>query len=196
MKRIIGALLFLSVALGLCSAGAWASGTDTFVVTANYDPAAGVSGLSGPSDTITLTFSVPNTVSGGLQDNNVPVTIGFDGSTSTVSGGMITFFDLAQGGLFNVDLNFGRNAYEWQLLGPQSYDSSNNILLGSFAMAPTVGGLATELYVNGNSEALIDSGTVTVSPAPGTTPEPASLLLLGTGLLALGILARAHFAHA
>jgi hypothetical protein len=196
MNRVAGALVFAVAAFALCSTTARASSMDTFVVTANYDASAGVSGLSNPSDTITLTFSVPNTVNGGLQDLNVPITIGFDSSTYHVSGGIITFFSGGMGGLFNVDLNFGGNAYEWQLLGPQSYDSSNNVLLGSFAIVPTFGPLDSQLVVDGNFVGLVDSGTVMVSPTPAATPEPSSLLLLGTGLLALGILTRRQFAHA
>ncbi|MFZ0641346.1 MAG: PEP-CTERM sorting domain-containing protein [Candidatus Acidiferrales bacterium] len=195
MKKLTVASIVCVAAFAVLSTAARASGVDNFVVTSTYTAGTGSSQFSGQADPITMSFSVPNSVSGGFQDNGVTITVGFGGSTTVVTGGTITFYPLSALGLFDVDFSAGGNAFEWDFFGPQSYNSSNNILLGTFPINSGSETLSL-FYEDGEQIGTLDGGTVVVTAGASSTPEPSSLFLLGTGLLGLAPVIRRRFARA
>jgi PEP-CTERM motif len=196
MKKLTVASIVFVAAFAVLSTAARASSVDNFVVTSTYTPDTGSSQFSGQADPITMSFSVPNNINGGPQDSGVTITVGFGGSSTVVTGGVITFYPLSSLGLFDVDFSAGGNAFEWDFFGPQSYGSSNNILLGTF---PINSGSEELSAFNEDGEQIgtLDGGTVVVTAGTcSATPEPSSLFLLGSGLLGLAPVIRRRFARA
>jgi hypothetical protein len=191
MKRTaLGSVLALFV-FAVLAVPAHANSLENFSVTSTYTSGTGTSAFSGSGSAITFSFSVPDSINGGSTDNNVSISVGFGGSTYAEVGS-IQFFSLGALGLFNIDFSTGGNAYEWDFFGPQSYTSTGFLSPGNY---PINSGTQTlsGFYVNGSMSGQLDGGTVAVT---GPTPEPASLLLLGTGLLGLAFVARRRFAQA
>jgi hypothetical protein len=135
---------------------------DTFTLTASF---------------VTITFTVPSTVT--------PATVN--------QAGMITLTNVmgANGYLFNV-IEIGPTGY----MGATNYAATGSMTRSLELVAPGLFTWNSDGTVTFNT-GTFDMGRYTLTvvdpPGPGdtvTTPEPASLLLLGFGGLALGALRR------
>ncbi len=120
----------------------------------------------------------------------------------------LSFFDTDMGGLFDLEALPGGGDFDWSFFGPQIFNTTANDPLGCQAPAgapplpagtfctgsfAVMGGtdFSGSFFFDMNDPTI--SGDLTggeVKGAAVTAPEPASLLLLGSGFLALGGFAR------
>lgn len=184
-KHLSAVAVFL-LGLVVCPRSASASTLDNFTVDLTYAAGTASSPFSGAGDAISLSFSLPSVLNSTRIDSDVQVTVSFGGTTSVMDGGTVTFFSSGDGGLFLVHLVAGENSFSWGFYGSQSYNSSNSLLLGSFPINFS----SSFFSENGVATGTFSDGSIMVS---GATPEPSSLLLLGSGLLALGPFLRRRF---
>ena len=190
MKKAALVLALFAAAIAALSNIARANAN--LVVTSTYSGSAAVSAFSTPGASIMLSFSLPSMLPGTLQETGVPVTVSFDGSTTTVTS-ILNLFSASNGGLFNLDFTYAGDVFGFDFAGPQLFNAADNLLFGNFAIAPLSHSYPSLLEVNGVTSGLITGGTVQISSGVvSTTPEPASgsLLLIGTGLLGLGMVIR------
>lgn len=146
--------------------------------------------LTGPGD-VTATFYLPvnPTVGSGNVDGTfgftvTPIDLMVDGSADP--SGDVTFYDITFGGGLTID-----QGDIFDLINP----SSSNIALfvSGTEAAPTMlspaGDIPLQDFMSG------DGGyTLTVTPV-STTPEPASFLLIGVGLVSLFVKRRLSIAQ-
>lgn len=154
--------------------------------------------VTGASGGVATAFSVTNTGNGNPYDNVEDTLVGLDNNTgATLNSITLTATDNTFGGLANFDGDgpcayntsdcFGTTGYE----GPNMTFSNivcNNAGCDSVTVNFT-GGLAAGqsawFALEGTPATLTGGGGI-----GGATPEPGSLMLLGTGLLGLGLLVR------
>ncbi len=220
MRKLLTIVAILGLSISFCAlaasadtvsysvSGTYASGTP-FTSTL----------LSNPGDSFTFTFSVNSALLGpgpigGDGSGTIPITFNYTDSLGgttlfqlTGQAGTVNFFDTALGGLFDLDFSFGGDAFTLMLCStgstfdcldgtdPGFIDGTPPTLnTGMFAIEPGgTGDNAGFGSIFGDDDtgdfAAIASGTVDATPV-STVPEPSSLLLLGSGFLALGGFAR------
>jgi PEP-CTERM motif len=100
--------------------------------------------------------------------------------SAVLPGSTVFFFSLADLGLFDIGFDFAGNTFLVQFFGPQLYSGTSapfTLLTGTF--------LATSGDVIEN-----DAETSTLSSGKVIAPEPATLALLGFGIVGIGALRR------
>ena len=185
MKKISFASVLAVFAFAVFPIAAHAGPVENFFVTSTYTSGTASSAFSSAGSTITFSFSVPDSISGGATDNNVNMVVGFDGHNYAELAS-VTFFSSSDLGLFNIDFTSGGNFYEWDFFGPQSFTSTGLLSPGIYQIN-SGSQTSSQFFVNGNESGDLEGGRVNVE---GPTPEPASLFLFGTGLLGLAPLIR------
>lgn len=172
-KNFFSLAAIAAMALAL-TAGAWA-GTIDFTANGTYSGTV-------PSDptlflantNFSFNFAEPSDLT-NLNQPNTPVIYTLDGQSSLAGVGDVTFYDLSTSGLFDIAFD----NYTWEFFGPQIFTTLPS---GDFA-------LETGVFDFSGDELAIGQGSGTGPTTSGTitaTPEPASLALLGAGLLLLG----------
>jgi hypothetical protein len=182
-------------------------------------PPSGSTSQSNAGDAFTLTFSVDSGVLGTSPIGNsmspdVPVTFTYNDITTpglslTDQSGIVNFFTTGNGGLFGLSFTGpDGNMLMLELVGLGCFplppipatcvggftDGTPPVLTtgGPFAIDDTGFGFFGEFDPSGTplgANGIMD-GTVTATPSTSPVPEPSSLLLLGSGFLAIGGFAR------
>jgi hypothetical protein len=163
--------------------------------------------ISNPGDSFTFTFSVdPTTLPAGpVLGPSVSTTTSLDYTDSEGGTTIFSFTDNpaevtfylagASGGLFDLDFSADGHDFVLQLMGPDAgYINGSPITLntGTFAITPGTSDGSLSLLGDLNTfnfDAIGPDGLVSAVPA-AAVPEPSSLLLLGSGFIALGSFAR------
>ena len=220
MRKLLPILALLGLAIGTTALSAHADGVDYTVsgVFAAI-PDSPSTGQSNPGDSFTFTFSVSSTTPSPIVNGmTTPIPVSFDYTdlttpglsqvctiTPTTSCGAVSFFAAGNGGLFGVTFTgTDGNAFMLELFGLGCLDMPPAATcVGGYSGTPptlTTGGpfgvdplsFLGEFAADGTpigGDNIVD-GTVTATPTSSTVPEPSSLLLLGSGFLALSGFAR------
>ena len=210
MRKLVTIAAVLGLSISFCALAASAD-TVSYTVSGTYATGAPFTStlLSNPGDSFTFTFSLDSALLGPGpigkdMTGDIPITFSYTDSLGgtvvhslTGQAGSVSFADLTALGLFDLDFTFNGDLFILQLMGPDPgfIDGVPPTLnTGSFVITP--GGTGPDaglgsLFGDGDTGdfAAIASGTVNATPV-STVPEPSSLLLLGSGFLALGGFAR------
>jgi hypothetical protein len=208
MRKLLTVLTILGLAVGISALSARADGV-TYTVTSTYASDTSTTAVSAPGASFTFTFTVPSScpppstcsVNLGFVDiTGIDVTF----SSSTLPGftalGTVSFVPSsigAMGGLFGLTFP-GVNTFDWEFMGPQifSLDPTGTVatfLTGSFGITGGTGfpSPSSSFFADLSDPTFTTGGDLTGGSVSGSssvsTPEPSSLLLLGSGFLALGL---------
>ena len=163
-----------------------------------FSSATPVSGISTPGGTYSLSFNVNSTPTVSAVVPGVEFDVAFSNFSYLLNGtavstpiGGITFFNSGSLGLFNacfVATCLGSPADVLSIKGAQAYsgsEASPTLLMGTYPISTAMLSVGTVV----NSLAY-DSPVVIAQSPIAVTPEPSTLLFLGTGLTGLLSLSR------
>jgi hypothetical protein len=216
MRKLFTILALLGLAVGTTALSAHADGVD-YSVSGAFGAISGFpsTGQSNPGDSFTFTFSVSSTALGSSpigigMSPGIPISFDYTDVTtpsfSQSGSGTVNFFTAGDGGLFGVTFTgLDGNVFMLELFGLGCLDTPPTATcVGGFTDGTpptlTTGGpfgvdpvsFLGEFAADGTpigGDGIVD-GTVTATPTSSTVPEPSSLLLLGSGFLALSGFAR------
>lgn len=217
MRKVLTIFAILGFAVGISTLSTRADGV-TYTVTSTYASDTSTTAVSAPDATFTFTFTVPSPCSSAstppcsnlsMGAANFPTeSIDVTFSSPTLPGftslATLSFFSSSLGGLFSLEAFPGGGDFDWEFFGPQIFNTTLNEICpgpagtfctGSFSILGGTGfpSPTESFFFDMNDPTMggdLTGGSVTGSSTTVTTPEPSSLLLLGSGFLALGGFAR------
>jgi hypothetical protein len=213
MRKLLTIVALLGLAASINARSTRADGV-TYTVTSTYASDAPTTGVSAPNESFTFTFTVPSpcsssstppcsNLSAGIANfpaQSIDVTFSSPTLPGFTSVATLSFFSSAGGGLFDLEAFPGGGDFVWSLIGPQIFNTTLNEICpgpaGTFCtglFSITGGtGFSESFFFDMNDPTIagdLTGGTVNGVPSVAA-PEPSSLLLLGSGFLALGGFAR------
>jgi hypothetical protein len=211
MRKLLTILAILGLAVGISALSARADSV-TYTVNSTYGSDVPVTSVSNPGSTFTFVFTVPSPCSssstppcassfGFVDLSSVEVTFSSPTSASFTAPASLSFAPSGSGGLFDLETVFGNgDDFLWMFFGPQIFSLNSGGTVATFLTAgspfpitPGPADLSGSLFADLTNPNALTAGVLTggsVSTPAVTAPEPSSLLLLGSGFLALGGFAR------